>query len=230
MTPPTILNALGSRQLREASGSGPWSWSRNAATTAKPALLLRITLRGGFCFSGLARSARLRFFPGGRSGSVRVSGRDRRSEERRRLPARCPARASARAPDHDRHRLRDREAGADDPARIRFMPAILPPYARRSKSLDTLIPILYLRRVDRRLRAGRWPPCSARMLLACRPQPSRGRRTSGSTNTSDGASATCWPRATSTSGPTASWSSSAPCRRARRSCSALSQTITKNLR
>ncbi len=50
MTPPTILNALGSRQLREAFGSGPWSWSRNAATTAKPALLLRITLRGGFCF------------------------------------------------------------------------------------------------------------------------------------------------------------------------------------
>ena len=43
-------------------------------------------------------------------------------------------------------RVRDREAGADDPTRIRFTPAILPPYARRSKSLDTLIPILYLRR------------------------------------------------------------------------------------
>jgi putative transposase len=37
-------------------------------------------------------------------------------------------------------RVRDREAGADDPARIRYTPAILPPYARRSKSLDTLIP------------------------------------------------------------------------------------------
>jgi len=42
-------------------------------------------------------------------------------------------------------RVRDREAGADDAGRIRFTPAILPPYARRSKSLDTLIPILYLK-------------------------------------------------------------------------------------
>jgi putative transposase len=40
-------------------------------------------------------------------------------------------------------RVRDREASADDPARIRFRPAILPPYARRSRSVDTLIPILY---------------------------------------------------------------------------------------
>ena len=33
-------------------------------------------------------------------------------------------------------RVRDREAGAADPERIRFTPAILPPYARRSKSLE----------------------------------------------------------------------------------------------
>jgi len=45
-------------------------------------------------------------------------------------------------------RVRDREAGADDPERIRFTPAILPPYARRSKSLDTLLPILYLKGVS----------------------------------------------------------------------------------
>ena len=44
--------------------------------------------------------------------------------------------------------MRDREAGADDPERIRFTPAILPPYARRSKSLEMLIPILYLKGIS----------------------------------------------------------------------------------
>jgi putative transposase len=38
-------------------------------------------------------------------------------------------------------RGREREA-ADDAGRIRFMPAILPPCARRSRSLEVLIPIL----------------------------------------------------------------------------------------
>ena len=42
-------------------------------------------------------------------------------------------------------RVRDREAGAEEPARIRFTPAILPPYARRSRSLEVLLPILYLK-------------------------------------------------------------------------------------
>ena len=45
-------------------------------------------------------------------------------------------------------RVRDRAAGAEDPARIRFSPAILPPYARRSKSLEMLIPILYLKGIS----------------------------------------------------------------------------------
>ena len=45
-------------------------------------------------------------------------------------------------------RVRDREAGADDAGRIRFTPAILPPYARRSKSLEMLIPILYLKGIS----------------------------------------------------------------------------------
>ena len=40
-------------------------------------------------------------------------------------------------------RVRDREAAADDPGRIRFTPALLPPYVRRSKSLEALIPLLY---------------------------------------------------------------------------------------
>jgi len=42
-------------------------------------------------------------------------------------------------------RVRDRGAAANDPERIRFSSALLPPYARRTKSLDVLLPILYLR-------------------------------------------------------------------------------------
>ena len=48
-------------------------------------------------------------------------------------------------------RVRDREADAESGERIRFTPAILPPYARRSRSLEVLIPILYLKgHLDRR--------------------------------------------------------------------------------
>jgi putative transposase len=57
-------------------------------------------------------------------------------------------------------RVRDREAGADDPARIRFRPAILPPYARHSKSLDTLTPVLYLKGVS----TGDFAPALAALL------------------------------------------------------------------
>ena len=42
-------------------------------------------------------------------------------------------------------RVRDRQPGRGDGDRIRFTPTILPPYARRSKSLEVLIPILYLK-------------------------------------------------------------------------------------
>ena len=44
-------------------------------------------------------------------------------------------------------RVRDRGAG-NDAQRIRFTPAILPPYARRSRSLEVLIPILYLKGIS----------------------------------------------------------------------------------
>ena len=45
-------------------------------------------------------------------------------------------------------RVRDREAAADSPDRLRFTPSILPPYARRSKSIETLLPILYLKGIS----------------------------------------------------------------------------------
>jgi putative transposase len=42
-------------------------------------------------------------------------------------------------------RVRDRGVMAGDPERVRFSSALLPPYARRTKSLDVLLPLLYLR-------------------------------------------------------------------------------------
>ena len=45
-------------------------------------------------------------------------------------------------------RVRDREAAADDAGRIRFSPTILPPYMRRSKSIETLLPLLYLKGIS----------------------------------------------------------------------------------
>jgi putative transposase len=42
-------------------------------------------------------------------------------------------------------RVRDRDANGADPDRIRFSPSILPPFMRRSKSIETLLPILYLK-------------------------------------------------------------------------------------
>ncbi|WP_035682962.1 transposase, partial [Bradyrhizobium liaoningense] len=45
-------------------------------------------------------------------------------------------------------RVRDREAAAADPDRIRFSPSVVPPYMRRSKSIETLLPILYLKGIS----------------------------------------------------------------------------------
>jgi putative transposase len=47
-------------------------------------------------------------------------------------------------------RVRDRAATVDDPDRIRFSPSIVPPYMRRSKSIETLLPILYLKGIPYR--------------------------------------------------------------------------------
>jgi hypothetical protein len=43
-------------------------------------------------------------------------------------------------------RVRDREAAEGE--RIWYSPSIVPPYARRSKSLEVLIPILYLKGIS----------------------------------------------------------------------------------
>jgi putative transposase len=43
-------------------------------------------------------------------------------------------------------RVRDREATEGE--RIRYSPSIVPPYARRSKSLEVLIPVLYLKGIS----------------------------------------------------------------------------------
>ena len=130
-------------------------------------------------------------------------------------------------------RVRDREAAADDPGRIRFTPALLPPYARRSKSLEALIPILYLKGISTgdfeealaALLGNEAPGLSASTIARLKEVwlDEQKRWTSG----------ICQPSATSTYGPTASicrpaWrtmpsaslSSPAQHRRARKSSSA----------
>ena len=45
-------------------------------------------------------------------------------------------------------RVRDRQAAVEGATPVKFRPTILPPYARRSKSLEVLIPLLYLRGIS----------------------------------------------------------------------------------
>jgi putative transposase len=47
-----------------------------------------------------------------------------------------------------RQKVRDRAADAPSEAKIRFTSSILPKWARRSRSLDALLPVLYLRGVS----------------------------------------------------------------------------------
>ena len=99
-------------------------------------------------------------------------------------------------------RVRDR--AGEGPERIRFSSAILPPYARRSKSLEVLIPILYLKGIS----TGDFEEALAALLgkdaAGSRPRPSGGSRTPGRRSMCAGAGAISPPSATSTSGPTAS--------------------------
>ena len=124
-------------------------------------------------------------------------------------------------------RVRDRVGEGSE--RIRFSSAILPPYARRSKTLEVLIPILYLKGVSTATLRRRWSRCSAKMPAGCRRPPSDGSRRPGRRSMCAGASAIpakhyvyFWAdrsrcRRGSKTPPSACWSSSAPRRRARRS-------------
>jgi hypothetical protein len=88
----------------------------------------------------------------------------------------------------------------DGSERIRFSSAVLPPYARRSKSLEVLIPILYLKAVS----TGEFEEALAALLGndagGCRRLPSEGSRRPGRRSMRAGASAISPPSITSTSG------------------------------
>src|SRR6266851_4666383 len=120
-------------------------------------------------------------------------------------------------------RVRDREA--TEGTRIRHSPSILPRYARRSQSLEVLIPILYLKGIstgdfEEALAAlvGKSLPLrrqGTRQVYRRRPSPVS--RMRGARSMRAGRSAICQPSATSIAGPTASiWR---PGSRTRRSAS-----------
>ena len=89
-------------------------------------------------------------------------------------------------------RVRDR--GADEPgSKIRFTSAILPPYLRRTKSIEELLPWLYLKGIS----TGDFSEALAALL---------GPEAPGKGSWSIGNGAISRPGATSTSGPTVSTS------------------------
>ena len=107
-------------------------------------------------------------------------------------------------------RVRDREAAEGE--RIRYSSSILPPYARRSKSLEVLIPVLYLKGIS----TGDFEEALAALVGKSLPlrrqgthqvyrrRPSPASRMRGPRSMRAGRSAICRQSATSTSGPTAS--------------------------
>ena len=102
-----------------------------------------------------------------------------------------------------RPKVRDRGAAAGE-ERIRFTSAILPRWSRRSRSLDALLPVLYLRQQATSRRP--WRRCSARMPPICRRPSSAASRPSGRPSTSIGRRGICRRGATSTCGRTGSTS------------------------
>ena len=120
-------------------------------------------------------------------------------------------------------RVRDRAAAEGE--RIWYSPSIVPPYARRSKSLEVLIPILYLKGIS----TGDFEEALAALVgkslplrrqgtpLVYRRRPSPASRRCGARSMRAGRSVICQQSATSIAGPTASiWR---PGSRSRRSAS-----------
>ena len=105
-----------------------------------------------------------------------------------------------------RPKVRDRGAGEAAEAggeRVAFTSAILPRWARRTRSLDALLPVLYLRGVS----TGDFGEALAALLGRDAPNLSpsvigRLKESRAGTSTSAGSAATSRPGATSTSGPT----------------------------
>jgi len=101
---------------------------------------------------------------------------------------------------HDRRPPTERE---------KFTPAVLPPYLRRTRSLEELIPWLYLKGIS----TGDFSEALQAILgpddPTSRPRPSPGSRPSGRRTMRPGASGRWRASGTSTSGPTGSTSTSA---------------------
>src|SRR6201984_1172790 len=133
-------------------------------------------------------------------------------------------------------------------ARMRYSTSILPRYARRSQSLEVLIPILYLKGISTgdfeealaALVGKDAPGLSASTIARLKSLPSRKRGRCGPRSMRAGRSAICQPSATSIAGPTASiwrpgsrsrrsasWSSSARRLKAGRSLSALPMALAR---
>ncbi len=120
-------------------------------------------------------------------------------------------------------RVRDREAAEGE--RIWYSPSIVPPYARRPKSLEVLFPILYLKGISTgdfeealaALVGTDAPGLSASTIARLKSLPPRRRGRCGARSMRAGGSVICQQSATSIAGPTASiWR---PGSRSRRSAS-----------
>jgi hypothetical protein len=107
-------------------------------------------------------------------------------------------------------RVRDRASG--DGERIRYSPAIVPRYARRSKSLEVLIPILYLKGISTgdfeevlaALVGKDAPGLSASTIARLKSLPPRRRGRCGPRSMRVGKSAICQQSTTCIAGPTVS--------------------------